>query len=119
MLRYSTKHSLAALLSAALALGVLSSPAPAQPDDLTWKVIATGGGTLTDTMPAGFRLSGTVGQHTLGVMTGGGFEMIGGFWSEDASAFCNADFNMDGDGNPDDLADYIGDYFSLPGCPAN
>jgi len=111
----TTPHLALAILAAAC-LGSTAFNASAQPDDISWKTIANGGGTLTDQPSGGFRLTGTIGQHTLGVMTGGSFEMVGGFWAEDASAFCLADFNQDLEVNPDDLADFIGCYFALPAC---
>ncbi len=45
--------------------------------DLSWNTIDGGGGTSTG---SGFTLSGTIGQHDAGVMTGGGYEIAGGFW---------------------------------------
>ena len=48
------------------------------------------------------------------------FNPCGGATSLDAPLdvnTCPADFNNDGDLNPDDLADYINCYFSSPPCP--
>jgi len=49
-----------------------------------------GGGVMRSTGGA-FELSGTAGQPDAGVMTGGVFELTGGFWFSEAPADCNSD----------------------------
>jgi len=70
----------------------------------------------------------------VGTVVGGAFElraarMIRGDWTDTPSDFtttppdggpgvpdCAADFNGDGEVNPDDLADYLGCFFEVPPC---
>ncbi len=76
--------------------------APSGPSfDLSWHTVDGGGGTSTG---GGFELTGTVGQPDAGVvMTGGSFELIGGFWAGPAPIPCPADANGDGSVNVPDL----------------
>jgi hypothetical protein len=73
------------LLAAAaglLCLG-LACPAAAQSGggyDLTWNVIAGGGGKVRDGTGL-YSLRGTIGQSAPGVLTGGDFTLTGGFWA--------------------------------------
>lgn len=46
--------------------------------DLTWNTIDGGGGSSAG---GSFTLSGTIGQPDAGVMSGGNFELLAGFWS--------------------------------------
>lgn len=58
--------------------------------DLTWHTI-DGGGVMFST-GGDLELSGTIGQHDAGgQMTGGDFELTGGFWFEIAPGDCNVD----------------------------
>lgn len=66
----------------ALALVFCAAPssgfaAPGDDFDLTWHTIDGGGGTSTG---GGFELTGTIGQHDAGAMSGGEFTIFGGFW---------------------------------------
>jgi hypothetical protein len=73
-----------------------SSCAMAQPFDLDWFTIDGGGGT---SVRNAIEVSGTIGQPDAGEMTGGGFELIGGFWgvAADTQSGCDSiDFNNDG-----------------------
>jgi hypothetical protein len=77
--------------------------------DLSWYTLDGGGEMWT----AGgvFELSGTVGQPDAGaVMTGGPFELAGGFWAVSSSAGepCPADFDDDGDVDTADLLYLLG-----------
>ena len=47
--------------------------------DLTWSTI-DGGGAMEST-GGGYALGGTVGQPDAGVLSGGGYTLVGGFWS--------------------------------------
>jgi len=49
--------------------------------DLTWWTIDNGGGTSTG---GNYMLSGTLGQPDAGVLSGGTYSLIGGFWGIDA-----------------------------------
>ena len=52
--------------------------------DLSWYTVDCGGAMFTT--GGGFELSGTIGQPDAGVMTGGTFELVGGFWPGVATA---------------------------------
>lgn len=52
-------------------------PGATQPYDLSWFTIAGGGGTSTGGV---YSVSGTIGQADAGVMSGGNYSLIGGFW---------------------------------------
>ena len=106
-----------------LATFTLTDPAHAQLS-ITWYTIDGGGGTSSG---GGFTLSGTIGQPDAGGMSGGSFDLLGGYW-EGGPPFCHPDYNHDGfmDGLDYDLfmadfesydpaqnirADYNGDGF--------
>lgn len=49
----------------------------AQPYDLSWFTIDGGGGTSTGGV---YSVSGTIGQPDAGLLTGGRYQLVGGFW---------------------------------------
>jgi hypothetical protein len=104
------------LLTTVIGAAVLlcSSAAHAQVYDLSWFTFGGGGGELD---ASGFQLGGTVGQADTIVMTGGGIELVGGFWSGVEAGPCgSADFNCDGDLGTD--ADIEAFFACLAGsCP--
>lgn len=57
--------------------------------DLSWHTI-DGGGVLGST-EGDFALSGTIGQPDAATMSGGDFELTGGFWFEVIPSDCNED----------------------------
>ena len=71
------------------------------PLEINWFTI-DGGGAMnsTDGQPGGFELSGTIGQADANpsLLTGGDFELTGGFWpvARTAQCACRADLNNDG-----------------------
>lgn len=76
------KHltSLKALI-VALALFGLALPALAQVGggyDLTWSTIDGGGATFST--DGGYSLGGTIGQPDAGLLSGGSYTLVGGFW---------------------------------------
>lgn len=74
-----------AALSAALLVLLAASRATAQTGggyDLSWSVIAGGGGTSTGGQ---YSLSDTIGQPATGVSTGGSYTMFDGFWAYGAT----------------------------------
>lgn len=80
--------------------------------DLSWHTIDGGGGMSTG---GSFVLSGTIGQHDAapGAMTGGTFELAGGFWAAGgpATPACPADLaNDDGLVNVFDLFVLLGSW---------
>ena len=64
-------------------IALCSVAAHAQDFDLSWHTIDGGGGTSTSEV---FELSGTIGQHDAGRMTGGEFALSGGFWPASGGA---------------------------------
>ncbi|HRP61935.1 MAG TPA: hypothetical protein PK400_01430 [Phycisphaerales bacterium] len=87
--------------------------------DLTWHTIDGGGGTSTG---ASFELSGTIGQPDAGVMSGGGFELAGGFWAGAGTATtpaCLGDLNNSGAVDVQDLLILLGAWGPNPGHPAD
>lgn len=58
-----------------VAAGAISSHA--QPFDLNWFTIDGGGGTSAGGV---YAVNGTIGQPDAGVMSGGNYSLVGGFW---------------------------------------
>ncbi len=81
----------------------------------SWFTIDGGGGTSSG---GAFSLSGTIGQHDAGILAGGTFTLTAGFWVGTSTPSCPADFNQDGNLDPDDLSDFIAAFFSTPQSPA-
>ena len=79
----ATPQRLLFILIAALAVALLvASIAVAQSGsgyDLSWSVIAGGGGSSRG---SGHTLDGTLGQFDAGMLSGGGYTLSGGFWTE-------------------------------------
>ncbi len=46
--------------------------------DLTWNTVDSGGYTFS--MGGGYSLGGTIGQTDAGVLSGGSYTLVGGFW---------------------------------------
>jgi hypothetical protein len=83
MQRLFVKVSLGAFL-------LTGASANAQLLDLSWRTIDCGGG---QSAGSGFTLDYTIGQHDAGVLSGGGYEITGGFWggAEATSCYANCD----------------------------
>jgi hypothetical protein len=62
-----------------LAGGVAPTAGSASPGamSITWWTVDSGGGTST---AQGYSLSGTTGQSDAGVLAGGDYRLVGGFW---------------------------------------
>ncbi len=67
---------------------ICAGVAVAQDFAIDWHTI-DGGGKISST-GGGFELSATIGQADAGIMTGGGFQLTGGFWFEQPPGDCNA-----------------------------
>ncbi|MFN0134946.1 MAG: hypothetical protein ACKVS9_02390 [Phycisphaerae bacterium] len=72
---------------------------------IDWHTIDGGGGTSLGGL---FEVSGTIGQPDAGVLTGGSFELSGGFWY--APTFCDEDLNRDGQINLTDLSILLANF---------
>jgi hypothetical protein len=99
------------MLMSTLVLAFIAS-APAQQYDLSWYTI-DGGGTL-QTSGGAFTLSGTIGQPDAGRLSGGHFELTGGFWFSVEPGDCNDDGVL---GLPDFAA--FGDCLTGPAAAAS
>jgi hypothetical protein len=64
-----------ALFGILLAAGQVT---PAQPYTLEWSTIDGGGGTSTGGV---YSVTGTIGQPDAGLMSGGSYTLVGGFWA--------------------------------------
>ena len=77
--------------------------------DLSWWTV-DGGGAMFST-GGEFSLGSTIGQHDAGAMTGGDFEMTGGFWAVGSASGgppCNpCDANCDGSVDLTDVEPFI------------
>jgi hypothetical protein len=95
-------------LGAAAALLALT-PAARTQYDLPWYTIDAGGDMWTT--GGDFELSGTIGQPDANavVMTGGQFELIGGFWGSAPTgpAVCRGDLNCDGQVDFSDINPFV------------
>ena len=92
------------LVAVALMLGV-ATVLFAQTYDLTWHTIDGGGGYSA---AGDFELEGTIGQHDAGIMTGGDFEMSGGFWAGAVTqCACLGDMNADGNRDGADISAFV------------
>ncbi len=71
---------MSAFLRILFAAGFLAAlvPATAQNYSIDWFSIDGGGGTSTGSV---YSVSGTIGQPDAGIMSGGNFTLVGGFWS--------------------------------------
>ena len=61
--------------------------------EITRHTIDSGG--VVRSTGAAFELSGTIGQPDAGVLTGGEFQLSGGFWIEHTATDCNDDGTVD------------------------
>ncbi len=103
----SKQHS-ASSWFAVLAILCSSALASAQDFDLSWHTIDGGGEMFCN--GGNFELSGTIGQPDAGAMTGGDFELVGGFWAAaggDSPPCDPCDMNCDGDVNAIDIEPFL------------
>ena len=77
-----TRGFVALLVCLALTVPVLAQSSPQY--DLSWHVIAGGGGRMAAT--GGHALLGTLGQPAVDVMSGAGYALCSGFWCGGVSA---------------------------------
>ncbi|MFQ5806597.1 MAG: hypothetical protein ACE5I3_09120, partial [Phycisphaerae bacterium] len=99
-----------------LMLAALAAGGMALADDFTLDWWTVDGGGEMFTTGGDFELSGTVGQPDANVvvMTGGEFELIGGFWPG-VEEFCFGDFDGDGEVGLSDLAQLLSNYGTTSG----
>jgi hypothetical protein len=97
------------IISGALVCGLIygaAGSASADTYDLTWFTVDGGGGMFST--GGVFELGGTIGQPDAGpvTMTGGSFELIGGFWAG-VAGFQRGDLNCDGAINTFDIDPFV------------
>jgi hypothetical protein len=88
-------------------IGLFALPTHAQ-FDISWHAIAGGAGVSTG---GTFELGGTIGQpggQTDPPMTGGSFELSGGFWPVAQTCYCPGDLNGDGKKDGGDIQQFVG-----------
>ena len=91
-----------------IAVLLTAATSSAQIFDLSWYTIDGGGEMFT--AGGSFELSGTIGQPDAGTMSGGNFELTGGFWAirgGDSPPCDPCDMNCDGDINALDIEPFL------------
>jgi hypothetical protein len=100
---------------------ICTAAALAQDLVIDWHTI-DGGGAMASS-GGGFEVSGTIGQGdagpAAGPLTGGGFELIGGFWPAAAGVAVLGDSDGDGDVDLDDYMEFAGTCLSGPDVGAD
>jgi hypothetical protein len=101
-----------------LTVGALLTPAARAQLAIDWFSIDAGGAMFST--GSGFELGATIGQADAGpVLTGSGFELVGGFWAIQAAGPppCPGDVNGDGIVDLTDLTALLGAFGSASGGP--
>lgn len=101
---------------AVVGLGTLGATLVAQPYSIDWSTIDGGSGM---SIGGTFSLSGTIGQPDAAsnpTLTGGTFELTGGFWPVTTVCFCLADMNGDGKKDGRDVQQFLACVVSGGNC---
>ncbi len=77
---------LAAVLCISLLLSATALASIAQTYAISWWTV-DGGGAMLST-GGGYSLDGTIGQPDAGVLVGGGYTLVGGFWGGTVTSYC-------------------------------
>jgi hypothetical protein len=79
-----------------------------------------GAGGTSSSVGGGYDLAGTIGQpdasSPASPMTGGAFQLVGGFWAATQVCYCPGDMNGDGAKNGLDVTKFIGCVMSGGAC---
>jgi hypothetical protein len=112
---FTTKTTIGMLAAASIALTSVG-PAFSQEFDLSWHTFDAGGGLV---IGGDYELVGTIAQPDAGApMTGGGFELLGGFWPGALSpASCLGDLDGDGAISVSDLTILLSNFGSTSAAP--
>jgi len=115
----------ASAMALTAAFGQLAGPAPGT-YDLSWNTVDGGGGSPGNGSSTGgaYEVSGTIGQADAGpTMTGGSFQLVGGFWPGAGPVNnCLPDIAPPGGNgivNVDDLLMVINSWGPCSGCAAD
>ena len=103
----SVRIAVLKLAAATLTVALVTSTV-AQDFDVTWYTIDGGGEMFCN--GGNFELSGTIGQPDAGAMTGGEFELVGGFWAitgGDSPPCDPCDMNCDAAVNAFDIEPFL------------
>jgi len=108
----------------AVTLAAIATAGQSTDYSISSHVIAGGGGTSSS---GSYALSGTIGQHEAGKMSGGNFTLVGGFWACPASPSepkcpTPGDLNCDGVVDGADLLILLSAWGECPApndCPAD
>ena len=97
------------------ALLLSAATARAQSFDLSWHTIDGGGATFST--GGIFEIGGSIGQPDAGVLTGGVFQVSGGFWAGGAVDPCSLPGDLDNDRDVDltDLATLLANFGTQSG----
>ena len=85
--------------------------------DIVWHTIDAGG--ISNSTGGSFELSGTIGQPDAAPnppLSGGTFELAGGFWPIANVCYCVGDLNGDGSKNGDDIQKFVSCVTSGGAC---
>ncbi len=89
----------------------------AQTYDVKWNTLDGGGGSCTG---GSFELVCTIGQPDAGSasapLTGGTFELVGGYWTSSSVCECAGDMNLDGVRNGADIQTFVGCFLTGGSC---
>ena len=99
-----------------IALSVLFAALPAMAQfDVQWNTI-DGGGAM-NSAGGTFQVSGTIGQPDASApLTGGAFQLTGGFWAVSQVCFCLGDMNQDGKKDGRDIQQFVGCMLAGGNC---
>ncbi len=113
----TTRLALSVILSAGV-LTVCGAAFANGPFEMDWHTLDGGGGYSAG---GDFELEGTIGQHdagpTTGPMTGGDFELVGGFWPVANVCACLGDMNGDGFKDALDIQAFADCLIAGASCP--
>lgn len=89
----------------AFAIWIASSGAFGQTYDLSWHTIDCGGAMFST--GGTYSLGGTIGQPDAGGMSGGTYQLVGGFWPVTQVCYCLGDMNGDGRKDGRDVQKFV------------
>jgi hypothetical protein len=115
--RQGLRNQWPAVVVAGVLVAAFALPAAAQSGggyDLSWNVIAGGGGKIRDGTGL-YSVKGTIGQPAVGTMTGGAYSLTGGFWALPPGI--PGDVNSDGRVDVSDLLWTAWSWGLSPGQP--
>lgn len=103
------------VLAVAASLSTALADDPRGTFEIDWYTVDGGGGTSSG---GGFVLEGTIGQPDAGTMSGGTFELTGGFWAAATPQPCEEDLDGDGTIGLADLSQLLTSFGLCSGDPA-